>query len=1289
MKGKRLSSGSFFDASLDPFADDDGFVVGKGRKRTKFARHSDSWRLLDRTPSPEKETINLQSDQFKESAETAISPSPPQTVPNDDDDVEILDERHVERGQLKSTPGSPPTASSETHPPSYLSESPSDQVGTETSGAAQSADAVQHEAGQMQPPAMPPRRPPTVLDIGTNSVAGHETQSPARSDLETPRLGPLPSPGLPLISPLIRRSGLNTGYFPDTEDSRSELDASGDRQQSVTTAGVRLAPNPPSTFSPDVEQFPLHSSIELNMTHTLESEVAIGDALFETSSPAPDVSQFDQSFQPMSWPLSYEEVRQPLIVPFEQQQASSGGKGSDFEFLNTSPIEPYHTGQNTWSHLETPTPASTEARLQAPNDGGLSALADASIPPSDVPLEVSHETSQHNNQNSSTAYEVAKPDLTATHVGESAQTENYTGVPGHPPDSSQRVPIDPNLLKSLEEGAELFTSGKENALVAGELPEEVSDARPWSDKLDISAVDAESQQVYYAPPIPFQQRWHRRSSDQRSRRSSQYASIDGASDGVSADESSDGKDMLDGSHRLETFDHEKRSDNGVESSTDASTSNPALPLPRDNGSRDEGIQISGKDEDLSNIPAPGGPPNVVILDSSDEDSTSGERPEGTVKDGIAISAVGVAEETLELKSGQIVDSGNETRLRTKEMQELMTDRIEDPALLPDSDHDEPPSPAINTAAAGKTEGGQTETSPIRRQYLVEESSRPPAEPTNSIQLLGELPNQKLRYQLVTPDSTQQGRGDSQLQEPTAELSREIPLPPTPQNTQEYADIPQPTAELPISADVENEVSQTPKMSLPGGVNEAYNRRRSPRLSRKLPPSQEVAEVVSPYFTPRRSSQMRPQDQLTTPHKLTLVEPTQAPAKDTTQIAEKEKKLKSITPSNEEVAPGSPLQAQPKAGLTTSLSYYTPLSRLQDHFANSVDILALSTTASTEPQKAKSGPKDWHTTLHLTEASLRGSKTITAQIFRSYKTALPMVQRGNVVLLRSFKVQSQKRKCMLLSTESSAWAVFSVHKKRGREVSNSDVLVVGPPVEYGFEEMSYAAELKKWWEVEGEGQHPGQKHAGQTSKAVPAAESGNGGEVIHQLRDGTIYQDHNDSDKPTDVSGPYHELRDGTIYQDDTVGKASQSDRNSGELHTERDDPQPIHQLRDGTVYQDGTPTRAPRNGRSNNSGIKKGPSHAEDVKATEEADEGNEIKDFNRELEPIDLNVKAEADSGDESPTDQAVSSQIYHELRNGRRYADPAPLQQHVDEPPRQGEENEDESVIHELRDGVTYVDE
>jgi len=63
-------------------------------------------------------------------------------------------------------------------------------------------------------------------------------------------------------------------------------------------------------------------------------------------------------------------------------------------------------------------------------------------------------------------------------------------------------------------------------------------------------------------------------------------------------------------------------------------------------------------------------------------------------------------------------------------------------------------------------------------------------------------------------------------------------------------------------------------------------------------------------------------------------------------------------------------------------------------------------------------------------------------------------------------------------------------------------------------------------------------------------------------------------------------------------------------------------------------------------------------------------------------------DSDEESATDQAVSSQIYHELRNGRRYVDPTPAPTGLAEEQTSEDEGE-ESLIHELRDGVTWVDE
>src|SRR5204863_7360815 len=48
----RTSFGSLPPSSLDPFAEEDGYVSGKGRKRTKFGRSSSEWTFVNTPPSP-------------------------------------------------------------------------------------------------------------------------------------------------------------------------------------------------------------------------------------------------------------------------------------------------------------------------------------------------------------------------------------------------------------------------------------------------------------------------------------------------------------------------------------------------------------------------------------------------------------------------------------------------------------------------------------------------------------------------------------------------------------------------------------------------------------------------------------------------------------------------------------------------------------------------------------------------------------------------------------------------------------------------------------------------------------------------------------------------------------------------------------------------------------------------------------------------------------------------------------------------------------------------------------
>ncbi|KAI9766258.1 MAG: hypothetical protein M1840_006672 [Geoglossum simile] len=139
------------------------------------------------------------------------------------------------------------------------------------------------------------------------------------------------------------------------------------------------------------------------------------------------------------------------------------------------------------------------------------------------------------------------------------------------------------------------------------------------------------------------------------------------------------------------------------------------------------------------------------------------------------------------------------------------------------------------------------------------------------------------------------------------------------------------------------------------------------------------------------------------------------------------------------------------GITTSLSYFSLLSTLQALFSQIVDALAI-VTRHQPTEKARRGSRDYVLSLAITDPSI--STSISVAISRPFKTALPIVSDGDGILLRGFKVTSQKRKLLLQSTDVSSWAVFK---------SDGEVQVRGPPVEYGQGEAQQIEALRQWWQ----------------------------------------------------------------------------------------------------------------------------------------------------------------------------------------------------------------------------------
>ncbi|RVX70402.1 hypothetical protein B0A52_05901 [Exophiala mesophila] len=171
---RRSSGGTFLDGSLEPLAGEDGYITGRGRKRTKFARQSGAWNLLDSDDDqpPTQTTVNHDDSSRREGISTP-------------------EDAHVALSQDQTS--SPHVSSPVQQPPSIM--------------------------GPPQTPAKPLHLTPPQLP---------EAPSPSKDSdkAATPRLMPLASPGLPLVSPLIHRTGVEFGYFPTFQDNMSQLDAS-------------------------------------------------------------------------------------------------------------------------------------------------------------------------------------------------------------------------------------------------------------------------------------------------------------------------------------------------------------------------------------------------------------------------------------------------------------------------------------------------------------------------------------------------------------------------------------------------------------------------------------------------------------------------------------------------------------------------------------------------------------------------------------------------------------------------------------------------------------------------------------------------------------------------------------------------------------------------------------------------------------------------------------------------------------------------------------------------------
>ncbi|KAL8645142.1 MAG: hypothetical protein Q9226_007433, partial [Calogaya cf. arnoldii] len=377
----------------------------------------------------------------------------------------------------------------------------------------------------------------------------------------------------------------------------------------------------------------------------------------------------------------------------------------------------------------------------------------------------------------------------------------------------------------------------------------------------------------------------------------------------------------------------------------------------------------------------------------------------------------------------------------------------------------------------------------------------------------------------------------------------------------------------------------------------------PRRVSNIPPS------LSPWFAPRRSGEVVPDSRSQSPD-----ENGESDANFGEELAEQEKEQEKVEEEEEaeedegvededeedEEIPSSGVKppikpptsspvfqrtsptatlptSTPSTGLRTSHAYYTPLSNLPSHFNTTTSTLAI-VLASLPIARATSGLRDFHTTLFLTDpSSLQDQKPLSqssnsfltsnlntsaftvARLFRPSCISLPQKpKKGDVILLRSCAVTSYARTASLLSSNSSAWALFSRERRY-----NSDPAIAGPPVEFGAEERGYVRGLWEWWEqLEEDTKKEVMEAVEDRTKKLEEKEERE--KMKGRRLKGMGLRLAPGMGKKTE--NPKHELRDGKEWGDD-VGKSPRTPRKSRGVR---------HELRDGKGWVDGESPRTSR-----------------------------------------------------------------------------------------------------------------
>ncbi|KAK2779514.1 hypothetical protein FQN52_007490 [Onygenales sp. PD_12] len=1119
------SFGSLSNSAYDPLAEEDGYIWGKGRKRTKFGRPSNEWVFVDTPPSPTQETADNWEDEEMESEMEEVSreaeqqkdvmmcpPSQGDTVPNSQVTVDMNEPSHEQEEETRAF--RPPKLAVQTeNMDSFTLQPESNTLGGLENTFARQAEGVSGiytqstnwniTQSQSQQPTITPF---TSLGNSFEQISNSFNEN----STTTPRLQPVLSPGMPIVSPLETalagtlnsiqhsRSPLASQVYP-TDDTAPHVDT---YSPIVGAAGENVHGEGENSQLASIQ----HQ--ELNYIASQSVDFVDGRA----ASPIPDMNAKEQvHVVPDSQP---DMVNQHKPLGFQvtgndqtPQDAIIAHEGIDNMELD-----------EVWDHAVLPMPQDLSRHGNGVEKDGAENLEYANE--EGIEEEFQEEIEEElEDRRQVDAYELEEEEEDEEEEDdiEDIEDERESDSEGEPEQVFRKEKISLEV-KEQALGGEVEPLRNEGLGQEGEEEEEEEQEGEQEVEEEEEEEEEEDMEMYSDDEMPH--------------------AYEEASSQYDSDEPSD---------------EESESRYAVESAISPKRAYPTQPP-----SQPEIIVLDSDSEEEGMAPAPNYHPQVPAMDLNGPQAAYDQIEQADIPPRV-VSSVGIEHPAVfdEVAQQQDMEHEAETTIHVSEewtgftgVNEQVADQRSE-EVQPEEEYFHG-SPSFSPASVSDKESvieSDTHNEMVIDPELYQSEQRRGSTPRRAdlgFSLDGASDAWHGPRVLVSPDS--KGRLHTPVAtEETVPVERETtplhtqpvePRTPIRQMSEDIQDLldAQLTGSMGSAAVEDTTLVERSEEILvsPVSRNHADNLDIS-----QAPPLPEAAELQQP----KDLDVIEKENDAGSP-----------PSRQTSQEAAE-------TPATESL---SGLQPNMSAtGLRSRLSYFHPLSTLVDSFSKPTDTISVVISSSPISQATK-GPREYFATLQLTDPSMSG-KTISAQIFRRVKSSLPVATKGDVVLLRDFNVQSMNHKMMLLACPPSSWAVFP-------QGSDEKVQMNGPPVEFDTEESEYVSGLRQWFLEEGE--ELASKHeylAARERERARSTETGSSVSVsvsassevgsspsaatadsINGEKSNVFkkYAKPKKKNKKRHRRITIHELRDGRRYAE--VGSPSDKDI--------------IHELRDGTVY---------------------------------------------------------------------------------------------------------------------------